>query len=162
MSKIFFKGRIQSYIVCYGCHQSVSVLWLPHNLRKAPLQFASVTRLLYPAFLVTELCKYTHRKINYGKIQNKQLLFVIRKLNWMKMNFSYGRKFPQKWNLKIFTKKFVGGGVIFPGSIFPGGEVLFLERISRTYALQHVVLNCFEVLRSNDYCISIQRLPAKV
>ena len=45
------------------------------------------------------------------------------------MNFSYGRKFPQ------------GGGVIFPGSIFPGGEVLFLERISRTYA----PTRCFEL-----------------
>ena len=135
MSKIFFKGRIQSYIVCYGCHQSVSVLWLPHNLRKAPLQFASVTRLLYPAFLVTELCKYTHRKINYGKIQNKQIAICNQKTKLNENEFFLRKKISSR------------GGVIFPGSIFPGGEVLFLERISRTYA----PTRCFELFWSASF-----------
>ena len=58
------------------------------------------------------------------------------------MNFSYGRKFPQKRNLKIFTKKIRGGrGGNFPGQHFSGGELLFLERISRTYA----PTRCFEL-----------------
>ena len=138
MSKIFFKGRIQSYIVCYGCHQSVSVLWLPHNLRKAPLQFASVTRLLYPAFLVTELCKYTHRKINYGKIQNKQIAICNQKTKLNENEFFLRKKISSRGG---------GGGVIYPGPIFPGGEVLFLERISRTYA----PTRCFELFWSASF-----------
>ena len=146
MSKIFFKGRIQSYIVCYGCHQSVSVLWLPHNLRKAPLQFASVTRLLYPAFLVTELCKYTHRKINYGKIQNKQIAICNQKTKLNENEFFLRKKISSKMKSKNIHKKIRGGGN-FPGQHFSGGEVLFLERISRTYA----PTRCFELFWSASF-----------
>ena len=35
--------------------------------------------------------KYTHKKKKYG---NKKFLFIVKKTNWMKKDFTYTRKFP--------------------------------------------------------------------
>ena len=54
-----------------------------------------VTHVCYvwETYAIPENQKYTHRKKNKGKTLNKQVVIYNKKINLMKIDFTYGRKF---------------------------------------------------------------------
>ena len=46
------------------------------------------------SYVITDNQKYTHRKKVIEKYATKKQLLINKKIKWMKIDFTYGRKFP--------------------------------------------------------------------